>query len=85
METPKKKDLIKELLDIIDHKDTSDFECLAALKVLKKYDKDAALKKALSMKEEGKKRVPVIDMLLSLSHDEKKDSMAMIPIEELNE
>ena len=80
MQIPNKEELIADLIAIIDDDETTDFECLAALKVLKKADSAIALEKALNMRKEGKKRVPVTDLLLSLIPVKKKETMPMVDL-----
>lgn len=79
MNLPTKEELLHKLLRILDEDDTTDEEALSALKTLKKYDKILATKKALEMYEMNIKRVPVMDILLSLLPEEKKTVMDVIP------
>jgi hypothetical protein len=85
MKIPDKQELIDDLLKIIDNVDTSDADCLSALKVLRKASPDLALRKAMTMRSEGKKTIPVTDLLLSLIPVEKKESMPMIDVKDLDE
>ena len=79
MNLPTKEELLHKLLRILDEDDTTDEEALSALKTLNKYDKILATKKALEMYEMNIKRVPVMDILLSLLPEEKKTVMDVIP------
>ena len=78
LDLPSKEQLIKKLVSIIDDIDSTEEKVLSALRVLKKYDKELCLKKALVLYNEGARVVAVSDILLGLIPKEEVETMARL-------